>query len=387
MLRRLRAALGIDWFSFEDKVVLITGGSRGLGLALARCVGRTGARVVILARNPDELARAREDLRSRGVHITSHVCDVRDRAQVETVLRTVTEELGGIDVLINNAGTLVVGPMETMTLEDFEDSLRTNLMGALYTTMAVLPQMRKRGEGRIVNISSLGGKVAAPHLLPYTASKFALTGLSRGLRTELLQDNIVVTTVCPGLVRTGSPYNAFFKGRHRDEFTWFLLADSLPLLSMSARRAARKILWATRLGRAEVTLGVLAKIGAVLNGVLPGFGADLHAIVNAYLPEPDGIGTRRARGRDSQTRLSSSFLTILGQRAARDLNQLHESGQLGTARSSDLPGGASKSGAGQSGAGQSGMSQSGTDQSGTGQSGAGSEKQRGSSSTPKKPTR
>src|SRR5918912_3423887 len=129
-----------------------------------------------------------------------------------------------------------------MTLEDFEQAMAVHFWGPLYATLAVLPQMRARRDGRIVNISSIGGKVSVPHLVPYSASKFALAGLSDGLRAELSKENVIVTTVCPGLMRTGSPRNATFKGKHRDEYAWFSISDALPLTSMSAERAARQII-------------------------------------------------------------------------------------------------------------------------------------------------
>src|SRR5205085_12580634 len=126
------------------------------------------------------------------------------------------------------------------------------------TVEAVLPNMRKRRDGRIVNISSIGGKVSVPHLLPYCAGKFALVGYSEGLRAELSDDGIVVTTVCPWLMRTGSPRNATFNGHHKIEYAWFSIGGSLPLLTLSAECAARKILAACSRGDAEVVLDVPA---------------------------------------------------------------------------------------------------------------------------------
>src|SRR5262249_52903527 len=152
-------------------------------------------------------------------------------ACVKHMVDAVWNHFGPIDVLINNAGVIEVGPLETMTLQDFEEAMRTHFWGPVYTTMAVLSEMRYRGGGRIVNISSIGGKVSVPHLVPYCASKFALCGLSEGLRAELAKDNILVTTVIPGLMRTGSPPNATFKGRHREEYAWFSISDALPVVS------------------------------------------------------------------------------------------------------------------------------------------------------------
>src|SRR5207302_995684 len=151
----------------------------------------------------------------------------------ELMVDEVLDRFGRLHVLINNAGVIQVGPMEEMTLADYEDTMQTHFWAPLFTTLSVLPALRRQGEGRIVNISSIGGKIAVPHLLPYSASKFALTGFSEGLRAELLKDGIYVTTVCPGLMRTGSPRNADFKGQHRAEYAWFSISDSLPFFSMA----------------------------------------------------------------------------------------------------------------------------------------------------------
>ncbi len=344
LLSTIKAALGIDLVSFRGKVVLITGGSRGLGLVMARRLAREGARLALIARDEEELARAKDDLRRRGSDALIVKCDVRDRAQVQAAVRTVAAELGHVEVLINNAGTISVGPMETMTPEDFDDAMKTHFHGPLAMVQAVLPDMRKMGRGRIVNISSLGGQIPVPHMLPYVASKFALTGLSEGLRAELMKDGIAVTTVCPGLLRTGSPFNVFFKGKNRAEMTWFTLLDSLPPFAMDADRAARIILRAARFGRAQVTLTTIGKIAARTHGLFPGLVSDTMGLVNRLLPGEGGIGTRRARGRDSLSRLTSSFLTILTQRAARMNNELGESERTGTARTAGGHSGSEKSG-------------------------------------------
>lgn len=231
VLFAIRAVLQL-WrqYDLSGKTVLITGGSRGLGLVMARELLREGARLAICARDEAELERARTDLVRRGADVLALPCDVTNQEQVNEMVRVVRDRFGQIDVLINNAGAIAVGPMEVMTLEDYEAAMKIHFWAPLYTTLAVLPEMRQRHEGRIVNISSIGGKISTPHLLPYSASKFALTGFSEGLRAELASYGIVVTTICPGLMRTGSPYNAIFKGQHRAEYTWFSLSDSLPLI-------------------------------------------------------------------------------------------------------------------------------------------------------------
>jgi NAD(P)-dependent dehydrogenase (short-subunit alcohol dehydrogenase family) len=307
---------------FRGRTVVITGGSRGLGLVLARQFADEGANIAICARNREELDRAAEELRRRGAPVLSETCDVRDAQQIESLLRTVHSEFGAVDVLVNNAGIIQVGPMETMTQEDFDNAMAIHFAGPLETMRQVIPDMRRRGEGRIVNIASIGGQFAVPHLLPYCASKFALVGLSQAFRAELVKDGVYVTTVCPGLMRTGSHVRALFKGQHRLEYTWFSLGASAPVLAMSAERAAAQIIRACRDGRAHVTLSLPAKLAAYLNVLAPNVTADIAAQAARLMPPPGGIGTGIAEGRESASAVSPSIATVLGDRAALANNEL-----------------------------------------------------------------
>jgi NAD(P)-dependent dehydrogenase (short-subunit alcohol dehydrogenase family) len=309
-------------FDLRGKVVLITGGSRGLGLVMAREFAREGARLAICARSLEELERARADLSQGGARVLAVPCDVRERSQVNEMINVVRDHYGRIDVLVNNAGVIQVGPIEVMTVEDYEEAMKTHFWGPLYTSLAVLPEMRKRRTGRIVNISSIGGKISVPHLVPYSASKFALVGLSEGLRAELQKDGVVVTTVCPGLMRTGSPRNAYFKGQHRAEYAWFSISDALPVTAMQAERAARQIVSACKRGEAEITLSVQAQMAVRFHGLFPGLTADLLGFVNRLLPGPGGIGRLRARGKDSHSAVSPSWLTALNEAAAQRNNEM-----------------------------------------------------------------
>ncbi len=314
---------GATEYDFKGKTVLITGGSRGLGLVLAREFAREGARLVICARDEEELERGRADLESRGAQVMIYRCDVRDRTEVSEMVRAVEERFGGIDVLVNNAGVIQMGPLEVMTHTDFEKAMAAHFWAPLNTMMAVIPGMKARKSGRIVNISSIGGKVSVPHLVPYCASKFALTGLSRGLRTELLKDGIAVTTICPGLMRTGSPRNAGFKGKHRYEYAWFSISDASPLVSVSAENAARQIVRASQRGRAELVISVPAKLAVLFDTLFPELTTDVFAFANRFLlPAPGGIGEREAKGKESSSTLSPSVLTTLNERAALRNNEV-----------------------------------------------------------------
>lgn len=314
----------------RGKVVFITGGSRGLGLVLARQLADEGAKLALCARDADELARARAELKSRNADVLAVPCDVTDKAQVESAVKNVIQHFGTIDVLINNAGVIQIAPLEAMALQEYEEAMKTHFWGPLYTTLAVLPEMRRRKAGRIVNISSIGGKLIAPHMVPYCASKFALTGLSSGLRAELAKDGILVTTVYPPLMRTGGLYHAIFKGRHRAEFAIGSVVSANPLASISTEKAAQRIIAAFKRGDAESALSRRAQGAILLANLFPGLTADLMGLANRLLPAadgPDSIGTARATGKESESALSESPLTVLIQMAAEENNELSATDQ------------------------------------------------------------
>ena len=320
LARGLRAARAID---FRGRSVLITGGSRGLGLLIARELGRQGARVTIAARDRAELERAREDLVARGVEVDIVTCDIRHRDEAEQLVQQIVTRTSTIDVLINNAGVIQVGPIDHMDVADFEEAMKVHFWGPVHTMRAAIPSMRRQGGGRIVNISSIGGKIGVPHLTPYCASKFALTGLSAALNAELARDRIYVTTVCPGMMRTGSPFNAWFKGRHRDEFTWFAISDSAPVLSIGGERAAAQVVEACRYGDAELVITWPAKLAVLANAVMPESVALMMGIANRLLPGPTGESGDHARsGWQSQSKWAPSPLTRLSDRAAAANNEV-----------------------------------------------------------------
>ena len=309
-------------YSFRDKVVLITGGSRGLGLILARNFAAEGAKIAICARDWNELGRAREELESLGAEVVDCVCDVSDREDVARLVKDVRARFGRIDVLINNAGVIQVGPLATQTRRDFEQAMAVHFWGPFNTMEAVLPEMRDRGAGRIVNIASIGGKVAVPHLAPYCASKFALAGLSDAIRAEVRKDNVRVTTVYPGLMRIGSHVNATFKGQNKKEFALFSLGDATPLTSINADRAARQIVEAARRGDAELVISAQAKLAVKMNALFPELTADAVALVNQLLPGYGGVGTGKATGLQSTSAVAPSFITSAIDRAAVENNEL-----------------------------------------------------------------
>lgn len=226
-----------------------------------------------------------------------------------------------MDVLVNNAGVIQVGPYEQMEREDFENALGVHLWAPLRLMQRVIPHMKRQGGGRIVNVASFGGKVAVPHLLPYCASKFALVGLSDGIRAEVAKDGISVTTVCPGLMRTGSHVNAWFKGQQEKEFALFSIANALPLFSINAARAARRIVEACRYGDPFVIITPQARAVHLLNAAFPNLMGDLFKVIGRLLPEP-ATGTNQAKlGWESRSRLTPEFVTYLADKAIERNNE------------------------------------------------------------------
>lgn len=294
-------------FCYSGKSVLITGGSRGLGLILARQLVARGAKVAIMARDFEELGRAGAELRSRKGEVVEIVGDVRNIGSARRAVDECVRAFGQLDVLINNAGVIQAGPLESQTEQDFRDAMDTHFWGPFYMTNAALPHLED-SKGTIINIASIGGKVAVPHLAPYCASKFALVGLSSAWRSELAKRGVSVTTVCPGLMRTGSHVNAEFKGQKEVEFALFSTMDALPITSITAKRAAKQILEAAGRGQAELVISFQAKLAARLNGLFPGAVAALLSATNLLLPGGNGTTDKRT-GLESTSAFSPSILT------------------------------------------------------------------------------
>lgn len=300
--------------TFKGKTVVIAGASRGLGLELARGFAKERAHVVLLARNRSKLAEVARELESTGASVSMLGCDVTKEDEVQLSVASIIRELTTIDVLVNNAGTIQVGPVEHMSLDDFAGAMAVHFWGPLYLMREVIPHMKRQGNGRIVNIASIGGKVAPPHLVPYAASKFALVGLSEGMRTELAKDNIYVTTICPGLMRTGSHLNAFFKGQHKKEFALFSMANAL--LSTTSDKAARQIIEACRYGSSGRIITAPAKLLRLIKGLCPPLVIEALSLVGRLLPGPDGVeGNQLKRGWQSQSMMAPSILTRSADRA------------------------------------------------------------------------
>jgi short-subunit dehydrogenase len=324
----------------RGEVALVTGASRGLGLLLARELSRHGCPLVICARDAAELERAAAQLRASGAEVTAVACDVTDEASPRLLIDTAVDRYGRLDILVSNAGIIQVGPVSAAEASHYKTALDTMALAPVRLALTALPVMRRQDHGRIVTIASIGGKLSVPHLLPYSTAKFAAVGFSEGLRAELGRGPVTVTTVVPGLMRTGSHLQARFTGQASKEFTWFGLGASLPLISMDAERAARQIVEAVRARRAEIILTPLGQVAARVAGLVPGLTSEvLHLVQQAALPARGGQAASSAAGARDEgipghqldpafSRKAFDRLTALGRAAASRFNERRSGGIL-----------------------------------------------------------
>lgn len=325
-----------DDMDLTGRTALVTGGSRGLGLLIARELAGRGVNVAICARDEDELTKAARIIRrDTGREVASFVCDIGVPDQIDTLAAMVADQLGTVDILVNNAGVITVAPVDGVTPEQFESSMKVMFTGPMRLTLALLPAMRAQGDGRIVNVTSIGGRIAAPHLLPYACAKFAAVGFSEGLRAELRGTGVSVTTVVPGLMRTGGHRSAKFGGRFEREYAWFSAAASMPLLSMNAERAARAIVHAAARRRPEIVLTPAAKAAVRLHGIAPATTVRLMSLASRVLPKaaPGSQVGGEVAGTAAQASTGgwTDRVTALGERAARRWNQPESPGHDTTA--------------------------------------------------------
>ncbi|MFG2096789.1 SDR family NAD(P)-dependent oxidoreductase [Streptomyces sp. NPDC048612] len=306
---------------------VVTGGSRGLGLLMARQLLRRGCDVVLLARDEAELGRAVGKLGQwGGGSVRAVVCDVRDRAAVRDRLAEIVRDHGGLDIVIANAGIIQVGPADALGSDGFEEAMDSVFNGALNTALAALPHLRRSpAGGRLALVGSVGGLVAVPHLLPYSCAKSAVAALAEGLHAEESPHGVSVTAVHPGLMRTGSHVHALFGGDRRREYAWFSALAGAPVLSMNAERAAERIVTALQRRRPRIVLTPAARLGARVHGLAPVTTTRLASAVARVLPRNGARGTvdgsTVAAGEEPPARRLRGVLGALNERAADRFNQ------------------------------------------------------------------
>ena len=304
------------------RVALVVGGSRGLGLQLAREFAAGGASVVVCGRDTDSLDRAVAELTGRGAAAHGVSCDVADPDQVRAMVAEAAARFGRLDFVVNNAGIMRIGPQEALAEEHFRAAMDVMFWAPFHVGRAALDHLRATS-GTLVNIISIGGEVAVPHLLPYSCAKAAARALSEGLSAETAGTGVHVTTVVPGLMRTGSHRGVAFTGAPEREYVWFAFLAGLPLLSVGVERAARHIVRAAARGRGHLLITPMARVGTAVHGIAPGLTQAGLGVVGRLLPaapeqveERDGVEASRSPA----GRLVDAIGT-LNERAGDRLNQ------------------------------------------------------------------
>lgn len=212
----------------NGKTAIVTGGTKGIGRAIAESLVRAGVNVSISSRHQIEIDRAVAELNAVGTgRAAGFVCDVRDDTQVKIYFAQTVEQFGGVDILVNNAGIGTFAPVESMSVDEFRAVIETNLCGVFYCCHEAIPLMKKRDGGYIINISSLAGTNAHPRMAAYNASKFGLNGFSEALMQEVRQDNIKVSYIMPGSVNT-----EFGGDEPSDEQSWQLRPEDIAQVVM-----------------------------------------------------------------------------------------------------------------------------------------------------------
>ncbi|MFM7427274.1 MAG: SDR family NAD(P)-dependent oxidoreductase [Elainella sp.] len=251
--------------------VLITGASQGIGQATVHLFAKQGYDLVLASRRADRLQAVAQELKDLNVSVLALPTDVQDFSQVEALIEAALAQFGAIDVLVNNAGIYVSGPVEEFSLADWHQVIDTNLWGYIHTVHALLPRLLAQGKGTIVNVASIGGKVPIPYLTPYVTSKFAVAGFTQALQAELAAKGIQVCGIYPNLIRSSFLERAIFEGKtpedtqaRRQQVEQIV---KLPLVE-KPEDVANAIWQAVKHQRSEVLVGS-ANLAASAHGLFP----------------------------------------------------------------------------------------------------------------------
>ncbi|WP_157947711.1 SDR family NAD(P)-dependent oxidoreductase [Abditibacterium utsteinense] len=319
LLRLLRARKALD---FRGRVVVISGGSRGLGLNLARQLARGGAKLALIARDAAELELARQEIAALGAPCFVVAADICDESAAKSAIDSIAVHYGAIDGLINNAGVMQIGPLQHMNDADFRAAMELHFWAPWWLCRAATPHLKASGNGRIVNIASVGGRIAAPHMAPYIASKFALVGLSDAMRNELGTQKILVTTVCPGPMRTGSHVQIGFKGQRKSEYRILKFLLAMPGGAIEVDAAAKIILDAMRHGDPHVTFPFPIHLAALSCAIFPNLAGSLIRFITQFAPQPTSeFGDSTVTGHDLESAAPPSRWTHLADRAVAANNE------------------------------------------------------------------
>ena len=260
----------------HDKVAIVTGGSEGIGKAAAQSMAQEGAKVVIVARRPDVLEQAARDIKTATEGVVLPVTgDVTDRDTAERVIQTTLDSFGRVDILVNNAGTSMAKPFENVSDDDWEGDFDLKVWAAVRFIRGVIPQMRKVGGGRIINVTNLGGRTPGPGSMPTSISRAAGIAITKGLSKDLAKDNILVSTVCIGSVKSGQTQRRYASLKESDpnltlEDFWIQAVENrgIPLGRVGEAQEAGDVITFLASERASYLTGIAVNIDGGVSAVV-----------------------------------------------------------------------------------------------------------------------
>ena len=260
----------------ENKVAIITGGSEGIGKAAALSMAKEGARVVIVARRQEVLDQAAQEIKTATEGVVLPIsADVMERGTAERVVKTTLDNFGRIDIMVNNAGTARAMAFESVTEEQWEEDFELKVWGAVRFIQTVIPEMRKVGGGRIINVTNIGGRTPGPASMPTSISRAAGIAITKGLSKDLAKDNILVNTVCIGLIKSGQTSRRYAAQQEANpNLTWEEYWDNsaqnrgIPLGRVAEAQEAGDVITFLASERASYLTGVAINIDGGVSAVV-----------------------------------------------------------------------------------------------------------------------
>lgn len=244
--------------NFKGKIILITGASSGIGRSTAILLAKRGAKLILISRNKEKLDHLSSELQNFNVPTYFYECDVSDKSQVNKISKLILEKFGSVDILINNAGFGIFGPVSKLTTEEIESQMATNYFGMIYFIKNFLPAMINKKSGHIVNVASVAASFGLPGMASYCASKFAMLGFSEGLKHEIKGTGVGITVVSPIMVKTN-----FF------DHPSFQNIPKYSPISISPETVAKAILRAANSPRLEIIVPGFVRAAVWIKNTFP----------------------------------------------------------------------------------------------------------------------
>jgi len=275
-------------FTYQGKVVLVTGGARGLGYIMARQLVEEGAKVIICARDADQLDKAYVLLRNHGEVTYPYVCDITEKENIVQLAYFIKKRFGRLDVLINNTGTITINPIEQLPLNNYKKFIESHLWGPMQLVRVLIPLLSKSREAKIVNIFSVGGKISLAKSQPYDVNEIVHAVFYDNISRVITGKNIKLTAIYPEFKDQDLPVNLKLKGHSEQELAWSKFNESRPLISLYAENVGKQILKTAQIGKKTLTLPFPRELARIVNNINTELNLTLCQLVDHLVPHDSG---------------------------------------------------------------------------------------------------